>query len=176
MRDVKMIIEKNRRAYKFSNNENEKNIITLIQTNYGWEMLAFGWEYKHWQVIGERGGLAEAGEIKFYGRIKTSIEQYIQAYRQLFTKVNKLEDLFKDFEIKGAITFLEVEQASHKKVKETMIEKFTFTKISSIQFEKTLSIQDCELLSQDNITFSFFAKSNLSMDKPIFPEDQLTLF
>lgn len=169
-------MKKKRRAYKFSNNKNEKNIITLLDTDEGWEKLAFGWEYNHWQVIGERGGFAEAGEIKFYGRRKTSIEQYIQAYRQLFTKVNKLEDLFKDFEIEGAISLIEVKPTSLKKVKETMIKKFVFTNVSNTQFEKTLSIQDCELLSQDYITFSFRAKSNLSIDKPIFPEDQLTLF
>ncbi|MED3554237.1 hypothetical protein [Cytobacillus praedii] len=108
--------------------------------------------------------------------MKTSIEQYIQANRQLFTKVYKLEDLFKDFEIKVAISLIEDELTSLKKVKETLIEKFVFTKVSITQFEKTLSIQVCELLSQDYITFSFRAKSNLSMNKPIFPEDQLTLF
>ncbi|WP_066297747.1 hypothetical protein [Bacillus sp. FJAT-29937] len=171
-----MIIEKNRKAYRLSNNTKEKNLITLIETDNGWEKLAHGWEYVHWMVIGERGGLAEIGELKFHGRLKTSIEQYIQVYRHLFNKVYLLENLFNDFEVRGSISFTEEDPTNLKIVKETMIKDFEFTKASDSSFMKVITIQDSELLIRDNITFSFKPIQNLAVNKPYMPGDQLTLF
>lgn len=171
-----MIIEKNRKAFKLGIGPDEKSILTLVETQKGWEMLARGWQYNHWYSIGERGGLAEAGEIKLDGRFKTTIEQYIEVYRQLFDNIEDLQYLFNNFDVTATITLNKQDANFCYKQKKEIINKHLFIEKSQDIFYKKIQMDEFEFFKNEYIEFLFKPINKISVNKVRLSEEQLTFF
>ncbi|MED4404096.1 hypothetical protein [Metabacillus fastidiosus] len=171
-----MIIEKNRKVYQLSDNANEKNLLLLIETFSGWETVAKGWAYNHWGKIGERGGLAEAGELRFEGKLKTSIETYIETYRMLFKTISSIRELFEDFQVKASIYMKEDLSMYRINHLQKLIEDNSFQSISNNFYEKILTVNDSHLLKENDLTLSFKPIREIPIIKPAPQEVQLAIF
>jgi hypothetical protein len=84
----------------------EDDLILLVKEQIGdkiqWVALAKGWEYSLWYRIGERGGMAEAGElslIDYPGDKSNTIEKYIAMYRTKIANSLPVEQIFERFEV-----------------------------------------------------------------------------
>jgi hypothetical protein len=86
----------------------EKDLILLVKEQEGdiiqWVPLAKGWEYSLWHRIGERGGMAEAGEIllshTYEHSFPCTIEAYIQRYRNKIANRVPIKEILSRFEVK----------------------------------------------------------------------------
>lgn len=174
--ELKLIIEKNRKAYKLSEEHGNKTYLTLVETNEGWGMLAIGWEYTHWYEIGERGGLAEAGLLKFDSSLKTKIESYIQTYRTLFQNTQSLQELFEDFEITTTISLHNNSSTYERNRKHNLITEYGFKEISTKVYKKTIRFEENELLKKGDQVFTFKPLKEIQIAQPATTTEQLALF
>mgnify|MGYP000976205149 CR=1 FL=1 len=104
---MERIIELDRLIYKFGEDRETKIMLIkeLVNGEEIWKLTGKCWEYSLWHTIGERGGLAEAGELVFLeeGKEKNiKIEEYVKIYRDAFLNNQiPVEEIFDKFEIKA---------------------------------------------------------------------------
>lgn len=92
---IKMI-EHNRRVYGIE--KHWSNRLLVIEDEPGvWAVLAKGWSSDLWDVIGRRAALAENGKLTVSGRVKPTIESYIEMYESLIAEPEHISKLFQDF-------------------------------------------------------------------------------
>lgn len=171
-----MIIEKNRVAYSLGERSGEKDILTIVHEEDGWKTLAVGWPYQHWYKIGERGGLAEAGELKFEGHLKTKIEQYIETYRALLTRPLDLSELFHTFEIEAVIQLNKSVNEYEEKKKKELLNSFAFNEIVQKQYVLNLTIENSYLLKEAVLSFNYYPNQEIAIHKPTRSYEQIALF
>lgn len=104
---MEKILELDRIIYKFGEDREDKLLMIqeLINGVAVWKPISKCWEYSLWYGIGERGGLAEAGELLILEdnkEKKIKIEDYISIYRkEIDTNQLPIEEIFKKFKIKA---------------------------------------------------------------------------
>ncbi|MCP1161251.1 MULTISPECIES: hypothetical protein [Bacillus] len=172
-----METEKNRRSNYLSNRKGEKNLITLIETENGWDTLSIGFQATHWEVIGERAGLAQAGELIVNGRQKTSIESYIHLYRDLFNyHIRPIQCLFEDFVVNSIVDINLASDFYDEKRKLDLIGKHNFVKLNSGVFFKQVTFKDHWLLKEKDLYLEFSPVHNLERLKQPTTPQQMVLF
>lgn len=171
-----MIIEKNRIAYSLGERSGDKDILTIVQEEDGWKTLAVGWPYQHWYKIGERGGLAEAGELKFEGHLKTKIEQYIETYRALLTRPFDISELFRTFEIEAVLKLNNSAYEYEEKKKNKLLNSLAFDEIGQKHYVLDLTIENSSLLKEAVLSFNYYPNHEIAIHKPTRSYEQIALF
>jgi len=118
-------IEYNRKVYIDKENDSfEPDYLLLIKQgdsnvydpktglrDRSWDLVAYGWEYQLWYVIGERGGATEGGGLQrgvgWHGTEYWKIEDYIALYRKAIKNAKPIEKVLDDFEIHAVIRIVD---------------------------------------------------------------------
>ena len=98
------LVETDRDVYHFCPNDRDEKLMLITERKKGEENIIAkkNWEYSLWSKIGERGGLAEAGELLVengFEDINIKIENYIDMYKDEIKNAKSIEQIFDDYKI-----------------------------------------------------------------------------